>query len=322
MIEVLVVVSVIAILVALLLPAVQACREAARRSQCLNNMKQLGVAVHNYTDAFGTLPLGAAYALSDDLADDGGAWSVHARLLPYIEQMQVSDQIDWDDSWRRQTFVRALRISTFLCPSDAQTTRHPGAIDANAASTNYGFNVGTWFIFDPATRRTGDGLFRVNRCVPMKDILDGTSATMLASEVKKGQYYTSEGGPPTTDPPIDVIEAEQIVGSGLLVWRSGHTQWADGQVNQTGVTVTFTPNTRILHGESDSDYCSWHDGVDGTEGAPTYAIVNSRSYHPGGVNVAFLDGSVRFLSDSVGLQVWRMIGTPAGKELEPTYQAY
>ena len=164
LIELLVVIAIIAILVALLLPAVQQAREAARRTSCKNNLKQLALALHNYADANNVLPPGAAVDLSVSSTGNNGSWGVHGRILPYIEQGNVYDLVDLTVAWDNEMDIDGLQLPIFACPSDAKsgTVRDTGTGRPNLYPTSYGFNYGTWFVFDPSNGNIGDGMFAPN----------------------------------------------------------------------------------------------------------------------------------------------------------------
>ncbi len=185
LIELLVVIAIIAVLIALLLPAVQQAREAARRMQCKNHLKQWGLALHNYADANSVLPLSAAINLSSG-AGTTDSWSVHARLLPYVDQATVYNTIDLGSDWSTQFVLDGLKLPMLTCPSDVRsdTLRVPSGNRPKHYPTSYGFCMGTWFLFDPATGRLGDGPFLPNAKFSFGAITDGTSSTMMAAEVR------------------------------------------------------------------------------------------------------------------------------------------
>ncbi|MEM7313858.1 MAG: DUF1559 domain-containing protein [Planctomycetota bacterium] len=321
LVELLVVIAIIGILVALLLPAVQSARAAARRVQCKNNMRQLGLAVLNFESANRRLPSSANVDLSVTSTGNNGSWGVHGRILSYLEEANLQNLVDLEVGWDNQMAINNIRISPFQCPSDPKSSIPRDFTDGRPTlwPTNYAFNLGTWFVFDPQTNRGGDGLFFPNSRLKMAKVLDGTSKTMLASEVRAWQPYRRNGGPSTTTIPMTVDQAASIVASGAQFKNTGHTEWPDGRVHHTGFTATMTPNTfvpLINDGETlDGDFNSWQEGKNGSAGSPSYAIITSRSYHEGLVQVAYLDGSVRTTTDGVDLFVWRAAATRAGREV-------
>jgi prepilin-type processing-associated H-X9-DG protein len=178
--------------------------------------------------------------------------------------------------------------------------------------------MGTWFVYDPPTNRGGDGAFYPNSYLRMSRISDGSSKTLMAAEVKAWTHYKRNGGPSSKTIPANADEAAAIVASGAEYRNTGHTEWPDGRVHHTGFTATMPPNTyvKLVNGSEtfDGDFNSWQEGKNGTSGSPTYAIITSRSYHPGSVNVALLDGSVQSVSNDIDLFVWRAKVTRAGAE--------
>jgi prepilin-type N-terminal cleavage/methylation domain-containing protein/prepilin-type processing-associated H-X9-DG protein len=325
LIELLVVIAIIAILVALLLPAVQQAREAARRSQCKNNLKQLGIALHNYLDANSVLPPGASIDLSISSTGNNTSWGVHGRILPFIEQSSLANEVDLSQAWDSQLAIDGIRIPVFACPSDPQSdrARDPGAGRPILYPTTYGFNYGTWFVFDPATGTGGDGAFFPNSRLRDSSFTDGMSNTLAAAEVRAWTNYTRNGGPPSTATPTTVAAVEAAVVSGAQHKNTGHTEWPDGRVHHTGVTVTLTPNTFVRYTTGgvvvDADFNSWQEGRNGIAGSPTYAAITSRSHHTGSVNVLLADGSSRSISDSIDLATWRALGTVDGNEVLDEY---
>ena len=320
LVELLVVIAIIGILIALLLPAIQAAREAARRSQCKNNLKQLGLAVLNYESSKKRLPPSVVITPQTMTGANNGAWGVHGHILDYMEEQSIRNLVDIKQAWDLQMAISNLRISSFACPSDslAAEVRDPGGGKALLYSTTYGFNLGTWFVFDPINNVGGDGVFFPNSNLRVAKVSDGTSKTLMAAEVKAWTHYTRNGGPSTITIPNTTAAAESIVASGSEYKNTGHTEWPDGRVHHTGFTATMTPNTFVKYvkdGQTlDADYNSWQEGKNWPAGSPSYAIVTSRSYHSGSVNVTLVDGSVQSINDNIDLTVWRAKATRAGIE--------
>ncbi len=318
LVELLVVIAIIGILVGLLLPAVQAAREAARRMSCSNNVKQLGLALHNYHDTYRRFPPSGffnRFAPSD-------AWSVQARLLPLLEQANLERLIDWDYSYGLQGLVAQTRVPVYLCPSEPRDVPRPDPKphDPNFThySLNYAANMGEWFIYDPKSHSGGSGLFFPNSALSMGSVTDGTSNTVAFSEVKAWTPYLRDGGNPAgfgVDAPTR--PAQIAAWGGSFKADSGHTEWVDARIHQSGFTTTFAPNTRVgyeMEGrEHDVDFNSSREGKSTT--AITYAAVTARSHHTGGVEIGLVDGSVRFLSQTIDLNVWRGLGSRAGGEV-------
>lgn len=312
LIELLVVIAIIAILIALLLPAVQQAREAARRTQCKNHLKQLGLAIHNYADVNGSLPPSACINPEVTVTGNNGSWGVHGRILPYLDQSNLYERVDLTTAWDFQEAISGLKIPIYACPSDPQSdeARDPGDGKSHLYPTTYGFNFGTWFVYDPVTGRGGDGAFYPNARLKFAAFHDGASSTLLAAEVKAWQPYTRNGGPPSTAVPQNVADVQAAVASGAQYKNTGHTEWPDGRVHHQGVTTTLTPNTVV-----DADYNSWQEGKNGVNGSPTYAAITSRSDHTGIVQVVLVDGSARAVSESIDLGIWRALGTREGREV-------
>jgi len=315
LIELLVVIAIIAVLIALLLPAVQQAREAARRTQCKNNLKQIGLALHNYLDAFtrfppvSVLPSGRTFE----------PYSAHVRLLPYIEQANLSNLIDWNVSseFTSNPTAAKTRVPIFLCPSEVNDRARitPTLVHY---PLNYGFNEGTWFIFDPVSGEVGDGGFHPNRAFRPADFSDGMSNTLGAAEVKAFQPNVWDSGSPTTlgvAAPNTPSDAAAYYAAGTFD-TNGHTEWVEGDVHESGFTTTFPPNINIPYttgGVTYSiDFTSMRDGESIT--LPTYGAITARSYHTGIVNVLMMDGAVRTVSNNIDLGVWRAVGTRNGGE--------
>ncbi|MEX0677116.1 MAG: DUF1559 domain-containing protein [Pirellulales bacterium] len=326
LVELLVVIAIVGVLVALLLPAVQAARESARRSQCQNNLKQIGLAVQNFEDSKGQFPPSFEIAPGTVLSGNNGSWSIHGRILPYMEESAAYDLVNLDIAWDAQvgTGVPTMRVSFYQCPSEMNDTVRTKSGDPYTYPLTYGFNLGTWFVYDPATGKAGEGAFAVNGKVRHASITDGTSQTLCAAEVKAFTSYfrnTSDPGPTPPAGPADLAAfapgAQFKLGLPLND-NTGHTEWCDGRVHHSGITTVFAPNTEVLYKHTDGrtydiDYNSRQEGNSAT--AKTYAAVTARSYHSGVVNAAFMDGSARTIRDDIDLALWRALSTRAGGEI-------
>ena len=300
LIELLVVIAIIGVLIALLLPAIQYAREAARRRQCANNLKQLALAMHNYLDAHLVFPLVA----TDSLV----SFSAHAQILPYLEQGRGYDLINYNQplltglAWSPtlhpdQLTAIDLRIATFLCPSDPGEVYYTDGDGVRWAGTNYVLNGGPGHELNYCSRNDTRGMFWRGSSTRIRDVTDGTSKTALMTETLLGlrgedtltlvdaqrQLKRVSGGPPCVE------TAENLVARTATRFEGRRTgQWIRNITYQTFSSGFFTPNSPAPdvahHGE---------------------AIMGARSFHQGGVHVAMVEGSVRFFSDSVDLALWR-----------------
>jgi prepilin-type N-terminal cleavage/methylation domain-containing protein len=316
LVELLVVIAIIGILVGLLLPAVQAAREAARRTQCMNNVKQIGVALHNYESTYRVFPPSVTLPASRI----GNSWSVQARILPFLEQAALEEEIDFTMSYDAFPNVKTVRVPTYLCPSEIHDRVRT---DAGGAPIhyplNYGVNMGIWFVYDANANRGGEGAFAPNGFRRMADFLDGASNTLAVAEVKAyTPYFRDSASVPATTP----ADVSNLCGVGNFLVNSGHTEWVDGRTHQAGFTAVFAPNQPVICAQSgqayDVDWTSYREGIapGPPAGNPTYAAVTSRSYHPGIVNVLLMDGSTRAAGNDIDLATWRAITTRAGGETQ------
>jgi prepilin-type N-terminal cleavage/methylation domain-containing protein/prepilin-type processing-associated H-X9-DG protein len=311
LIELLVVIAIIAILIGLLLPAVQKIREAANRMKCSNQLKQLGLACHNYNDTTGSLP--PALMLSNANAwntttpysqNFGPNWAV--LILPYIEQDNLFNQYQaWitsypaDSNWN-WTGIATTKVSTFICPSDAAVATPMGRSPfVNWARGNYAANAGPAFFQDtvsngsPTERNEGpwglpgSGPLRVNSSYTVATIPDGSSNTIMLGEVRAGLVNTDIRG----------TWAIGYPGSSVI---AGFAQGDDPQPNY--------PNS----GADDVQGCSDNpqQGMGCWSSCPSQQAT-LRSKHTQGVNVCFGDGSVRFLRNSIDQYSFWLLGAAA-----------
>jgi prepilin-type N-terminal cleavage/methylation domain-containing protein/prepilin-type processing-associated H-X9-DG protein len=310
LIELLVVIAIIAILIGLLVPAVQKVREAAARTQCLNNLKQIGLAMHGYHDARKKFPAGA---LQPSYA------TPLVQALPYVEQANKYAQFDFTQSMLAAANAVATQqdVPIFLCPSDpssAQFSITAGGVTANAGRSNYQANLGA-----SAACRNSDastaGLFvwgpnsTTNTFITIGAIRDGTSNTAMYAEVKRGNnagldVLSVRAAPYTTWDGVATADFTPIPECNTATTHYDYTglEYYRASVPWTGFyTHTVPPNY--------SGYdCVRSVGLNKGHQA-------ARSYHTGGVNVLRADGSVSFIADTIDPVVWRGFGTRAGGEV-------
>lgn len=312
LIELLVVIAIIAILIALLLPAVQQAREAARRTQCKNNLKQLGLALHNYHDVYNAVPLQATFVVGSTFT----GYSIHSRLLPYIGGGNLYNQLDFNVGYAAQPDVCRQRIASFVCPSEPNPrTRLDGGVEF--FGTNYGFSIGNWLALDQLTGQIGDGAFGVNQRMSFSNYSDGQSNTLAATDVKMFTAALLDGGQPSTPntPPPD--RPDQVAGyGGTFDPDYCHTQWVAGRTLQSGMTTTFPPNTVVPYVKGDKTYDVNFTNARFGPGTPLQGVrlVLARSYHTGIVHALLMDGSCRGVSSNIDQALWRAVGTRAGGE--------
>lgn len=288
LVELLVVIAIIGMLVALLLPAVQAAREAARRMQCTNNLKQWGLAMHNYADLHGeALPPGGTTPSGDHSYRRG---SFVVRLLPFLEQSSVVDGYDYNMHFFQppNNEIVAHMLPIYFCPSDRTNGRWGGDIHSRSRG-NYVTSFGnstlhhTWDFF--LNEFTGS-MYHTNWNTSFRDVTDGLSNTMAMSEVIMA----------SNDNDFDV--------------RGDFMN--DGA--NTGFMTIAEPNSDV---PDNSPYCGGRSAssppCDPSSLGRSYFLARSR--HPGGVNVLMGDGSVRFIAETIDLVTWRAIGSTKGAEV-------
>jgi len=313
LVELLVVIAIIGILIGLLLPAVQAAREAARRTQCLNNLHQIGLAIHGYYNANRLIPSAGDFTVGNPFV----AYSVQARILPFIEENSLYQQVNLASPIASQPNVAQQRIATYICPVEPQDQSNLNG-GVTYYITNYGVNIGTWLVFDPNTGKCGDGSFGINARFKFAQITDGLSKTLSFAEVKAYQPAMKDGGNPTganVSPPASPTDVAPYGGTFVASWS--HAQWVSGMVLQSGFTTTFPPNTLVPYVSAgttyDIDFTASRLGTSTTN--QTYVAVTSRSSHPGGVSALMMDGSTHFVAESIAQDTWRALGTRAGGEI-------
>ncbi|SFI67036.1 DUF1559 domain-containing protein [Planctomicrobium piriforme] len=326
LIELLVVIAIIAILIALLLPAVQQAREAARRSQCKNNLKQFGLAMHNYHDVFNTFPQGN-FATTQVTAGGAGSpyfgFSAHAMLLPYMDQAPLYNQFNFNltgtdnvtpgvSGGRTNRTLANTKIAGFLCPSDRAT---PNTSPGN----NYVVSGGPSLWWNQGVANQV-GVFNFNKPVSIRDMIDGTSNVIAVAESIKGDgtqpttdtaaltdksLVVRGGGTPTisyTTTPF-ATQATLDAASPTYSASAGHNgvsrlDWVIGTLGQTVFNTLASPN----YTRPDSIVCTGCTAYDNT------GVFSARSKHVGGTHTLLGDGSVRFFSENFDLTNWQRLG--------------
>ena len=323
LIELLVVITIIGILIALLLPAVQAAREAARRMHCANNLRQIGLGLANYESSVKKLPPSIVLNGAGNAVAWNGGWSVQARILPYLEQTNLFVQCDFSvnkEEPQNQAAI-GLNLPVFLCPSLINTAVSVHDYGRSGV-TGYGVCMGDWFIWGGFNGPENRSAFGPNRSRRLSEFADGLSQTLAASEVKTYQptyicdyaQLSKVNSPALVPAPTaDYLSAAPEYLGGCRLYPLGHTEWSDGNCHATGFSTAWTPNAVTLGTPSRNEDVDVQSANE-EQGGATFGAFTSRSFHPGGVNVLMADGSGRFLGDSIEGYVWRALGTVSGGE--------
>jgi prepilin-type N-terminal cleavage/methylation domain-containing protein/prepilin-type processing-associated H-X9-DG protein len=328
LVELLVVIAIIGMLIALLLPAVQAAREAARRMSCTNNQKQVVLAMHNYSDAFGTFPWGGR-------GSTYGTWAMH--LLPYIEQQAVHSEYDWDKEFHglsggnngvllKGTSGSGLRMPTYSCASDSNLM----SSFENMAHHNYVACMGREWVYRFGEAMRNDGKRNT------KNILYSTTSTICAETSRYNAAFTGSAHDVERDNFLDYP-----MNWGFFSWTDGSSNTLalsetiqgmspDGNWNDLRELLWWGPGSYFTTWTSPNstspDLTSWGFGktahkkhpleptVDGFGDRESNLYQAARSWHSGGANAGMIDGSIRFVSNQVNIDVWRAFGSGNGGE--------
>ncbi len=330
LIELLVVIAIIAVLIALLLPAVQSAREAARRSQCVNNLKQIGLALHNYHSTNNVFPPGSSYAYAETNGTiyPWNDWSANALLLGYLEQNPIYNGINFSlapiasgPGGAAANTLLLVRINSYLCPSDGKA----GKNYINSYVGSMGPSIGY------TTQSKSSGLFAMTVGHGIADITDGTSGTVAYSERLVGDngidmrrpgngivnvpggttwesLNVSTNVPGITSTLNACSTAYQLNSPGTVPYQNAGNYWAWGAPSMTLFSVVVPPSS------TQHKWNSCRQGCGGC-GTDNSHIINSNSYHPGGCNVLFADGSVKFIKSTISQATWWSLGTIDGGEV-------
>ncbi len=327
LIELLVVIAIIAVLVSLLLPAVQQAREAARRSQCKNNLKQIGLALNNYHESFSTFPPGR---IVNPVSAQGHCFSAYAHLLPFLDQAPLYQMIDFNanpdapPAGDPNVIVTALNLPVLQCPTDFNVI-----LQAGFGVHNYPMNTGTTF---PVSRNNPSGvpitrIFFENSRIRFADITDGSSQTVCISETVKSDPSgptTWDGVSPTSGFVLDqgndngfngpelTNYASQCLSAGLVLQQTRGSKWLYGAPGHSMYNHIRPPN------DTSGPDCRGGE-PHSTKNVALWSVlshnVTAHSRHTGGVHALFCDGHTQFLSNSVNLATWQALGSRNGGEV-------
>jgi hypothetical protein len=239
----------------------------------------------------------------------------------------------YDAAINRETGIPIMRVPNYLCASEKFDQVRLKDVDKDGIEEpyiypqNYGFNFGSWLVYDSSTKTAGDGSFFPNSRLRPRNFADGESRTLCAADVKAYTPYTRNVSTDPGERPTTVEELATMAKKGQMKVGvdknncTGHSEWCDGRVHHSGMTTVFTPNTFVaceLTGEKDGvtkiydiDFNSGQEGK-WDDFPVTKAAITSRSYHPGHVNVVMMDGSVHVVEDDIEPTLWQQMGTRSG----------
>jgi prepilin-type processing-associated H-X9-DG protein len=343
------VIAIIAVLIALLLPAVQSAREAARRAACVNNLKQMGLALHNYQAATNSFPLGATLAPYNPPYSTTywSNWSAHAQLLPYLEGGAIYNACNFSLAPEWATYygymanstATSSKVNEFACPSDPnanQQTNNAGTYATLGSNNSYMASQGTTTVGYPeatpnaTNAQQSTGLFAYQRSYSVQSVTDGTSNTVAFAEMiaddQNGNFSMAPGKGTGGQGNLQAVYFTDINTAGLALVQAdiqacnaiyqangggkegGGYRWSTGAMGYTMFNTIIPPNG--------GGTIKWGACRNNCSPQARHAdYVNASSFHPGGVNVCFGDGSTRFVKNSIAMNIWWALGTRANGEV-------
>ncbi len=349
LIELLVVIAIIAVLIALLLPAVQAAREAARRAQCINNLKQLGLAMHNYHSTYDVFPMGSSLAVYPGVVASWNNWSAQGQLLSFIEQGTIYNAINFNfeaynggggQAYLVNSTATTATIKSFQCPSDPnvkQFSTNAGAGNNNSYYGSIGTTTNGGGDYPPRVGNDGKGttpyattgIYGYKLSNGLRDITDGSSNTIAYSEGLAGSPTQAPGrgqmimgaGLNASGFVYDANSAAVIVNQNVATCQNQFNStpgsisvyhghtWTVGHMGATLFNTIVPPNSASATWSACRTDCA------GSCDAASMEFSNAQSYHSGGVNVLMGDGSVKFVKNSVAIPTWWALGTKSNGEV-------
>jgi prepilin-type N-terminal cleavage/methylation domain-containing protein/prepilin-type processing-associated H-X9-DG protein len=301
LIELLVVIAIIAILIALLLPAVQQAREAARRTQCRNNLKQLGLAIHNYHDNYGCIPIADVNGSSTPI-------SAHARLLPGMDQAPLFNLVNFNVPYNHANNdpVRVIQVPAFLCPSNTD-----GLPSTLGGRNNYYWNAGNGIVmYDSGLtgQPAANGVIYHTRKIAFRDVTDGLSNTAAMAE-----KMTGDGSNGVSSPRTDAFQPGTYPNTADEALQQCNAM-DPTDLSKQGYSNVGAPWLQQYHSTNQYNHVLPPNGRSCMY-PPGRISTTANSQHTGGVHILLCDGSVRFVSENLDLKTWRSLGSVAGSEI-------
>ena len=327
LIELLVVIAIIAVLMSLLLPAVQQAREAARRSQCKNNLKQIALALNNYHESFDVFPPGR---IVNPVSANGHCFSAYAHLLPFLDQAPLYQMIDFNANpdappgGNPDVIVTAQNLAVLQCPTDFNVI-----LQAGFGTHNYPMNTGTTFPVSPnnPSKVPITGIFFENSNVRFSMVTDGSSQTVCFSETVKADpsgpttwdgvsqtngFVLDQGNDNGFNGPELTNYAAQCSGAGLVLQQTRGSKWLYGAPGHSMYNHIRRPN------DTSGPDCRGGE-PHSTKNVALWSVlshnVTAHSRHTGGVHAAFCDGHIQFIGNSINLAIWQALGSRNGGEI-------